>query len=195
MVARAVVSRVVEGDAGIVVVAADPDWAQEFAHLGERLRGALGGTAVRIDHIGSTAVAGLDAKPVIDVQVSVAALDPLDAYRVRLERVGFIYRADNPERTKRYFRELPGDKRTHIHVRRAGSFSEQFALLFRDFLRADAARASQYAAVKHALAARYARPEERHQYVEAKAPFIWDTMRLADDWAQMTGWEPGPSDA
>jgi GrpB-like predicted nucleotidyltransferase (UPF0157 family) len=182
-------------DEGIVVTAADPTWPTDFEQVGSRLREALRDVALRIDHIGSTAVPGLDAKPVIDVQISVAALEPIDAYRLPMERVGFVHHADNPELTKRYFRERPGDRRTHIHVRRAGSFSEQFALLFRDFLRADAARAAEYAALKHALAERYSLPEQRHEYVEAKVPFIWETIHMADDWAQSTGWEPPASDA
>jgi GrpB-like predicted nucleotidyltransferase (UPF0157 family) len=192
---EAIGSGLMEATGGIVVVAANPAWANEFAHLGDLLRVALGSTALRIDHIGSTAVPGLDAKPIIDVQVSVEAFDPLDTYRTPMKKVGFVHRADNPERTKRYFRERPGERRTHIHVRREGSFSEQFALLFRDYLRADPERALEYGTLKHALATRYARPEERHQYIEAKVPFIWETMRRADDWAQRIGWQPPPSDA
>lgn len=184
-----------EAGGGIVVVASDPGWATEFMHLGVLLRASLAEAAVRIDHIGSTAVPGLDAKPVIDIQISVETFDPLDSYRVPIEAAGFVHQADNPERTKRYFRERPGDKRTHIHVRRAGSFSEQFALLFRDYLRAHTERASEYGALKRALAAQYARPEERHKYVEAKDPYIWETIKRADDWAQQTGWKPAPSDA
>jgi GrpB-like predicted nucleotidyltransferase (UPF0157 family) len=82
-------------------------------------------------------VPGLDAKPVIDIQISVASFEPLDDYRLPMEELGYVYRGDNPERTKRYFRESPGQRRTHIHVRRLGSWSEQFALLFRDYLRAN----------------------------------------------------------
>src|SRR5262245_18675518 len=119
----------------IRIVDYDPDWRRRFAELGVRLRSALGGVALRIDHIGSTSVPGLAAKPVIDIQVSVARLEPIDPFRAPLERLGYVYRANNPERTKRYFREPPGQPRTHIHVRRAGSFSEQFPLLFRDYLR------------------------------------------------------------
>jgi GrpB-like predicted nucleotidyltransferase (UPF0157 family) len=99
------------------------------------LHDALGPVALRIDHIGSTSVPGLAAKPVIDIQISVADFEPLDAYRLPLERLGYIFRSDNPERTKRYFRETLGQRRVHIHVRRAGSFSEQFALLFREYVR------------------------------------------------------------
>jgi GrpB-like predicted nucleotidyltransferase (UPF0157 family) len=77
-------------------------------------------------------------------------------------------------------------------VRRAGSFSEQFALLFRDYLRTHPARAAEYARLKHRLAPLLG--TARHEYVEAKGPFVWETIRLADDWAQAVGWEPGPSD-
>lgn len=102
----------------------DADWPRRFSELGERLRGALGGVALRIDHIGSTAVPGLAANPVIDVQVSVEALEPVRPYREPLRGLGFVYRADNAERTKRYFREAPGARRTHIHVRKAGKGAE-----------------------------------------------------------------------
>jgi GrpB-like predicted nucleotidyltransferase (UPF0157 family) len=110
-----------------------------------------------------------------------------------LEAAGFRYRASNTERTKRYFREPPGQRRTHIHVRRAGSFSEQFPLLFRDFLRADPAAARDYGQRKRMLAAKLA--HDRRGYLEAKLPIIWDVLRRADQWAQETGWEPGPPDA
>lgn len=180
---------------GVVVVAYDPSWPRFFQDVASTLRASLGDVAMRIDHIGSTAVPGLDAKPVIDVQISVGSFEPLDAFKEPIERAGYVHRADNTERTKRYFRERPGARRTHVHVRRAGSFSEQFALLFRDFLRTHPDRAEQYAALKHQLAARYPATGQRHLYVEAKVPFTWETIRLADDWAQRTGWEPPPSDA
>jgi GrpB-like predicted nucleotidyltransferase (UPF0157 family) len=175
-----------------MVVPYDPEWAVLFSDLGARLRRELGDAASRIDHIGSTAVRGLDAKPIIDVQISVASLEPVDAYRSALERCGFVWRSDNTELTKRYFRERRGSRRTHIHVRRAGSFSEQFALLFRDYLRAHPTQAAEYACVKHRLAPLLL--TDRHAYVEAKAPFIWETIHLADEWAQATGWQPGESD-
>lgn len=178
----------------VAVADYDPLWPLLFDYFAAGLRGELGNVALRIDHIGSTAVPCLAAKPVIDIQISVAAFEPLDAFRLPLENLGYIYRADNPELTKRYFREKPGQRRTHIHVRRAGSFSEQFALLFRDYLRAHADVAAQYGALKKELAAKYSQPRERHFYTEAKQPFIWRVMAQADEWAQQTGWEPGPSD-
>ncbi|MEU2607702.1 GrpB family protein [Streptomyces albus] len=177
----------------VEVVDYEPAWPALFAELGSGLRDALGDVAARIDHIGSTSVPGLAAKPVIDIQVSVLSFEPLDAFRVPLEAIGFVYRADNPELTKRYFREAPGQRRTHVHVRLLGSFSQQFPLLFRDYLRCHPSAAAEYAAVKRRWAAEF--QSDRHGYVEAKDPFVWDIIRRADAWAQSIGWTPGPSDA
>jgi GrpB-like predicted nucleotidyltransferase (UPF0157 family) len=177
----------------IEIVSYDPAWPRLFAELGRDLRGALGEVALRIDHIGSTAVPRLAAKPVIDIQVSVASFEPLEAFKGPLQALGFVYRADNPERTKRYFREPPGTRRTHLHVRRAGSFSEQWALLFRDYLRANPDIAMKYEAVKRRLAEQF--PHDRATYTQAKEPHMWQIIRHADAWAQARGWTPGPSDA
>lgn len=171
----------------------DPAWPLLFGALGRQLRAALGVTAIRIDHIGSTAVPGLAAKPIVDVQISVAALEPVDAYRAPLEGLRFVFRAENPERTKRYFREAPGTRRTHIHVRRAGSWAEQFALLFRDYLRVHPEDRDRYAEVKRRLAREHS--ADRHAYTEAKSAFIWEILARADRWSQDVGWQPGPSDA
>ena len=139
----------------VVIAPYDPEWPDLFSELGSALREVLGQTALRIDHIGSTAIPGLDAKPVIDVQISVASFEPLDAYRVPIESVGFVLRADNPDLTKRYFRERPGERRTHIHVRRAGSWAEQVVLLFRDYMRTHEEDAGRYAELKVRLAKEY----------------------------------------
>jgi GrpB-like predicted nucleotidyltransferase (UPF0157 family) len=177
----------------IEIVPYNPAWKTEFAAIAAHLRAALGPVAARIDHVGSTAIAGLAAKPVIDIQISVSTLEPVDPFRHPLEALGYVFRADNPERTKRYFREAQGARRTHIHVRQAGSWGEQFALLFRDFVRADPAAAARYAAAKHALAEKYR--HDRSGYVDAKQPVIWEIMLDADAWSQRVGWQPGPSDA
>ena len=177
----------------IEIVPYDPAWPERFAQLGNELRDALGGAALRIDHIGSTAVPGLAAKPVLDVQISVASFEPVETFREPLESLGYVYRGDNTERTKRYFREPPGSARTHVHVRRAGSFSEQFALLSRDYLRAAPDVAADYEALKRRLATRHR--DDRNAYTEAKVPFFWEVIRRADEWAQRRGWSPGPSDA
>jgi len=176
----------------IVVVAYDPKWPEEFREVGRRLRSALGTVALRIDHVGSTAVPGLDAKPVIDVQVSVASLEPETAYHRPLESLRFRFHRDNSDRTKRFFLGPEGERRIHVHVRRAGSFDEQLNLLLRDYLRAHAESAKDYARVKWSLAETFR--NDREGYVRAKEPTVWSLLRKAHDWAQESGWTPGPSD-
>ena len=171
----------------------DPAWVDEFRQIGASLCKVLGDVACRIDHIGSTSVVGLAAKPIIDVQVSVQALEPIDAYLPQLEALGYRWRKDNTERTKRYFREAPGQRRTHIHVRKRGSWHEQYALLCRDYLRSHADDQRTYEGVKRQLAARYY--HNRHAYTDAKSDIFWELIRRADVWAAQTGWESGVSDA
>jgi GrpB-like predicted nucleotidyltransferase (UPF0157 family) len=177
----------------VIIVPYNPEWPQLFRELGKALRKVLGKTALRIDHIGSTAVPGLDAKPIIDIQTSVASFEPLDAYRIPIESLGFVFRENNPDLTKRYFREKPGTRRTHIHVRETGSWAEQLALLFRDYMRTHEEDAKRYAELKYRLADKYR--DDRYSYTNAKGPFIWEIMAAADRWSQETGWHPGPSDA
>jgi GrpB-like predicted nucleotidyltransferase (UPF0157 family) len=186
-------SSAVPADEPVVIVPYDPLWPARFTRLGTALREALGQTALRIDHIGSTAVAGLAAKPVIDIQISVASLEPLESYRAPLEALGYRFHPDNPDLTKRFFREPVGERRTHVHVRTIGCWSEQLALLFRDYLRAHPLDAERYAELKYRLAAAYG--DDRHGYTEAKGPLIWQIVASAHVWSMKTGWRPGPSSA
>ncbi len=174
------------------IVEYDPRWPRLFQERGERLRQALGDVALRINHIGSTSIPGFAAKPIIDIQISVAALEPLARFRGPLESLGYVFRADNVDRAKRYFREAPGTRREHIHVRKAGSWGEQFALLFRDYMRAHPYEAEAYASLKRDLAERYR--DDQHGYTDAKGPFIWSVMQRATDWSQDVGWDPGLTD-
>ena len=178
----------------VAIMPYDPNWLDYFVELGRRLRAAIGEAAYRIDHIGSTSIPGLAAKPIIDIQISVAEFEPMAPYRDPLEAMGFEFRKTNPELTKRYFKEpRPSEERTHIHVRRAGSFSEQFPILFRDYMRCHPGDAAEYAALKRRLAEEHRTDPLR--YNEEKGDFIWRTIRLADQWAQGVGWTPGASDA
>ena len=179
--------------APIEICAYSDEWPDEFRAIGISMRQALGEVALRIDHIGSTAIAGLAAKPIIDIQVSVANLEPVDPFRVPLESIGYVWREGNPDLTKRYFRERPGEKRTHIHVRKLGSWHQQFSLLFRDYVRLHPREQKRYEGVKRRLAAQFHR--DRQAYVDAKKPIFLEIIARANDWAATTGWEPGPSDA
>lgn len=78
----------------IIVTPYDPEWVHEFNEIGSRIRQVLGDIAIRIDHIGSTAVTGLAAKPIIDVQISVRSLEPVNQYRSQMESIGYVYREE-----------------------------------------------------------------------------------------------------
>ncbi len=176
----------------VVVLPYNDSWPAEFKIVGERIRQALGDAAIRIDHVGSTSVVGIDAKPIIDIQISVKRLESLETYKPQLESVGFIHREDNPDKSKAYFRERPGTKRTHIHVREHGSWSEQLTLLFRDYLRAHPEACTAYVKEKHHLMELHR--NEREKYADGKTPIIWSILQQAHFWSQETGWKPGNSD-
>ncbi|WP_442603119.1 GrpB family protein [Paenibacillus sp. KN14-4R] len=170
----------------------DPEWRDLFLETGSKLRRSLGELAVRIDHVGSTSVFGLDAKPIIDIQISVLNFEDDLAFKDKIEDIGFVLRKENPDKTKKYFREVPGYRRTHVHVRQLGSFSEQMTLLFRDYLREHAEDCWRYAEEKHHLMKLF--KNERPKYVEGKGPIVWDILQKAHIWSQETGWKPGKSD-
>lgn len=139
----------------------------------------------RIDHVGSTAVPGLAAKPVIDVQVSVLDVEDEASYVPVIESVGVALRSREPGH--RYFRPV-GDRRrdVQIHVCDAGGSWEREHLLFRDFLRVDAETRDAYALLKLELAERFR--DDRLAYNEAKTGFILDVLVMAEEWAARTGW-------
>ena len=180
-------------DEPIILVPYDPAWPEEFREIAGALRAGLGAAALRIDHIGSTSVPELDAKPVIDVQLSVATLEPAAAYRGPLEALRYRFHATNTDRTQRFFLGPLGGDATHLHVRETGSFDERLNLLLRDYLRTHRDEANEYARVKWSLSETFR--NDRVGYVRAKEPTIWSMLRRAHDWAQGTGWSPGPSDA
>lgn len=170
----------------------DSEWRNLFIVTGTQLRNSLGELAVRIDHVGSTSVVGLDAKPIIDIQVSVIKYEDEALYKSKIENLGFVLRTENSDQTKKYFREVPGNRRTHIHVRRAGSLSEQITLLFRDYLRMNPEECLRYAEEKHRLMKLF--KNNRPKYVEGKGPIVWEILQRAHAWSQKIGWKPARSD-
>jgi GrpB-like predicted nucleotidyltransferase (UPF0157 family)/ribosomal protein S18 acetylase RimI-like enzyme len=159
----------------VELVAYDPAWPALYETERQRLEPLLPG-ALEIHHIGSTAVPGLLAKPIIDI---VALVDDLDAPIAALIDNGYQYaRAFNATLSHRRFLCYPtASHRTH-HLHLVDDCLElERRLCFRDRLRADPALAEEYVALKRALAARY--PEDRESYTEAKAPFIKRVERQA----------------
>ena len=178
------------------LVEPDPTWTEQAARVAARVAAAAGASGRGVEHIGSTAVPGLPAKDVIDLQLGVTSMADADAAREGLEQAGFpacpeIDRA-RPGTAgpwpKRFHASADPGRAVHLHLREVGSPGWTYALLIRDWLRADAAARAGYLAVKRAAAADAAGDPAR--YVEAKEPWFDDAGARARDWAASSGWLP-----
>jgi GrpB-like predicted nucleotidyltransferase (UPF0157 family) len=190
----------------IEIVPYDARWPQEFRTIAAPVRAALGDLALRIDHIGSTAVPELAAKDVIDLQVTVTTLDAAALARA-LTPLGYTLRPDiigdhvppgreqdTPEEWQKLMFGAPAEQRcTHFHVRQAGRANQRYALLFRDFLRADAQVREAYEQIKRALARLH--PDDVDAYYDVKDPVCDVIMAAAERWATQSDYTPRPSDA
>jgi GrpB-like predicted nucleotidyltransferase (UPF0157 family) len=163
-----------------------PEWVEQFERLRVALAAALGPSA-RIEHVGSTSISGLAAKPIIDVLISVPDLADEKRYVPQIESVGVALRMRENDKGHVYFRNN-SPRTTHIHVCQIGSMWERDHLLFRDYLRAHAEAARVYEAVKRAAAETYR--DDRIAYTESKGPVIESILVKANDWADETGWTP-----
>jgi dephospho-CoA kinase len=182
------------------VVEPDPTWPAQAERLAARARRAAGERALRIDHIGSTSVPGLAAKDVIDLQLAMSTLDDTDAIAEPLTEAGFIVRphivADEPHSDdptqwqKRYHSAADPGRIAHLHIRVQGNDNWRFALLFRDWLRANPEECADYVATKRDLAKRYATDDDGLRYAEAKEPWFTAAIPRMEDWASRTGWQP-----
>lgn len=167
----------------IQVVPYDERWPAQFAECRDKLANALGAAATRVEHIGSKAVPGLAAKPVIDIQIAVRDVEDEPSYVPAIESLGVALRSREP--VHRYFRPSGDVPRTvQIHVYRSGSAEERDHLLFRDHLRAHPEEREAYARMKREVSARYR--GDRIAYNEAKTGFILEAMERARAWAART---------
>jgi putative glutamine amidotransferase len=162
----------------------DADWPARFEEEASAIRGALGDLAERIEHVGSTSVPGLAAKPVIDIQVSVASVTPRAPIVSALAALGYEHSIDPIEPQHEFFSRgyLDGISRmVNVHVCEVGSNWERRHLAFRDELRRDPDAAASYAALKRQLAEDH--PRDIFTYVDGKSAFIRsiEARALADD--------------
>lgn len=173
----------------IKIVPSDPGWSARFVRERDRIGAALGAAAIRIDHIGSTAVPGLPAKPIIDIDVSVINPDDEEHYLPSLIAAGYQLRVREPGH--RMVRSANLD--VQVHVCPAGSEWERRHLLFRDWLRHDAADRAAYARLKEGLATQDW--SDMNAYAAAKGPLIAEITAHAELWAKQVGWLPVASRA
>jgi len=180
-------------DHKLQLVTFDPTWPDQALRIIKRIQTACGAKVLRIDHIGSTAVPGMDAKDVIDIQAAVASLDVADEIADALADIGYpriehitsdVPHADDPALwQKRIHGAADPGRPARIHIRVDGWPNQQFALLFRDWLKANPTVREEYMAVKRqALGAPH--------YSDAKEPWFGDAYRRAWEWAEANGWRP-----
>lgn len=161
----------------------DPRWPERFAEERQRIAGACAPTAVRVEHVGSTAVPGLAAKPVLDCLVGLNSLEREGSSCVAaLVRAGYRYKPEFEESMpfRRYFtRNAPdGTRIANVHMVEVGSRFWRATLAFRDALRADRELREGYEAAKrHAVEVS---PDDVHRYNDAKAPFIHRVLATLD---------------
>jgi GrpB-like predicted nucleotidyltransferase (UPF0157 family) len=154
------------------VVEHDPSWSQRFDEEAARILAALPADLVtRLDHVGSTSVPGLAAKPIVDMQLSLNALTPRRTYVEPLRRLGYDHTLDPWSDEHEYFsRDVGGARMFQIHVCIAGGSWERRHLAFRDWLREHPVEAASYAELKRELAEKHRR--DLISYVDAKTSFI-----------------------
>jgi dephospho-CoA kinase len=182
------------------LVEPDPEWPATAERLRARVAAAAGERGRGVAHIGSTSIPGLPAKDVIDLQLGVASLADADAVRDALQDAGFPRHPridhDNPKPPgspvwpKRFHGSADPGRPVNLHIREVGSPGWRYALLFRDWLRADAAARAEYLAVKREAAARYGGDPGAERYVEAKEPWFDAAPARADAWAATSAWVP-----
>jgi GrpB-like predicted nucleotidyltransferase (UPF0157 family) len=164
------------------VVAHDPEWKQRFDAEAERIRAVLGHTVVALHHIGSTAIPGISAKPIIDGLLEVNDLSALDDQASAMEELGYEVMGEFGIPGRRYFRkdDAHGDRTHQLHAFVIGSADIVRHLAFRDYLIANPEQAQAYSALKENLAAKH--PQDFEAYIQGKDAFVKDREAKALAW-------------
>ncbi|MGA4493496.1 GrpB family protein [Vreelandella venusta] len=158
------------------------DWGAAFLSEASRIRSAVGDVALQVHHIGSTAIPGMAAKPVIDMVLEVSSIDELASSDQALVSLGYESLGENGLSGRRFYRK-GGDQRTHhIHAYESGHPDIHRHLVFRDYLRAHKDKATHYEQVKLKAARKFR--ESPDDYAEAKSPTIQLLENEAMLWAR-----------
>ena len=164
----------------IIVVAYDPHWPVLFGEIAERVHAAfVHGPLSRIEHVGSTSVPGLSAKPVIDIDVVIPTRADLPEAIARLTALGYTHQGDLGVTSREAFRWLRESPCHNLYVCAEDSPELRRHLVFRDYLRAHSDDARRYADLKHKLAEQFS--DNREAYTDGKAEYIQAVLRKAAD--------------
>lgn len=164
------------------VVPYDPEWPPAFAAEAKRLTPALERVLVRLHHIGSTAIPGIAAKPIIDLLMEVSSLDALDQRTAAMETLGYEALGEYGIPRRRYFRknDAAGTRTHHVHAFRSGDTEVERHLAFRDYMIAHPAAARAYGDLKQRLAQEH--PNDIEAYMDGKDAFVKEHEARALAW-------------
>jgi GrpB-like predicted nucleotidyltransferase (UPF0157 family) len=159
----------------------DPAWADRFTEEAGLLEATIGPWITGgIHHIGSTAIPGLDAKPIIDIAVGVESLEGSRPCIDLLSEIDYLYSPYREEVMHWFCKPDPARRTHHLHLMPAGSARLEDEIVFRDYLRSHPERAAQYGDLKRRLAAEHT--DDREAYTSAKADFVESTTAEARAW-------------
>lgn len=158
----------------------EPGWARIADEESDRLLGAAEGAILEVHHIGSTAIPGILAKPIVDLMGIAPSLDELERARGRIEVLGYAWHGEFGLQGRRFCTlsdPVSGQRRFHLHCYALGDHSIRRHLAFRDYLRSNAKVARAYELMKNECAARH--PEDSHRYTSCKNGWISRVERQA----------------
>lgn len=166
----------------ITVVPHDPAWKSKFQEESGHISRALSENVLAIHHIGSTAIPGIHAKPIIDILLLVADINLLDEQSPAMERLGYEAMGEYGIKGRRYFRkeDALGNRTHHVHAFERDNPEYERHLAFRDYMIAHPEEAQQYSLLKQELA--QVHPEDIEAYMDGKDPFIKEHEAKAIDW-------------
>lgn len=156
----------------------NPRWRQSFERESKKICQVFGQEALEIQHVGSTAIPGILAKPIIDIALIVHSLKKARRYEEKLKEIDYIIKKDDARKERLFFTKGPEKKRTHyLHVGQCGSGYAEEMILFRDYLRQHKNIAEKYSDLKKNLAKKYF--NKRELYSVGKSEFVKKIIRTA----------------
>lgn len=164
----------------IILTPHNPQWLEEFKKESHLIAQALGDECVVIHHIGSTAINGIKAKPVIDILPEVRDIEKIDSLNGEMVKLGYTPRGENGIPLRRFFvKDVNGVRAYHVHIFQSGNAEIARHLSFRDYLRAHSDEAKSYETLKENLATQF---DNTLDYANAKGDFVREMDRRASEW-------------
>lgn len=160
----------------VKLVKHSPKWKQSFEREVKKIKKIFGKDALETKHVGSTAIAGILAKPIIDIALIVPLLQRARRYIKKLKAIGYNLKKNDMRKERLFFTKGPEKKRTHyLHIGQIGSSYIEDMILFRDYLRRHKSVAKKYSELKEKLAGKY--KNTREIYTAKKEKFVKDVLR------------------